>query len=159
MTAAKLEHEWSAETKLLALDIDDREALLRAMEDWCPPELRKLRAVLLQEHVGRVRDGLVWPALSDRADRGLPSPVWGRARPRPTARVERAALAGYLVRAPIGGAIRGRRARQTAGGWMASGGPVRRRFAVFRSGGGTRVDDAASGSLARRACERLPQKW
>ena len=39
MTAAKLEHAWSAETKLLALDIDDREALLRAMEDWCPPEL------------------------------------------------------------------------------------------------------------------------
>ncbi len=37
--AAKLEHAWSAETKVLALDIDDREALLRAMEDWCPPEL------------------------------------------------------------------------------------------------------------------------
>lgn len=141
VTVAKPEHGSSAETKVLALDIDDEETLLRAMEDWCPPELRKLRAV------------------SDRADRGLPSPVWGRARPRPTARVERAALAGYLVRAPIGGAIRGRRARQTAGGWMASGGPVRRRFAVFRSGGGTRVDDAASGSLARRACERLPQKW
>ena len=49
----------SPSRKLLALDIDDREALLRAMEDWCPPELRKLRAVLLQEHVGRVRDGLV----------------------------------------------------------------------------------------------------
>ena len=59
MTAAKLEHAWSAETKLLALDIDDREALLRAMEDWCPLELGELRAVLLQEHVGRVRDGLV----------------------------------------------------------------------------------------------------
>ena len=59
VTAAKLEHAWSAETKVLALDIDDREALLRAMEDWCPPELGELRAVLLQEHVGRVRDGLV----------------------------------------------------------------------------------------------------
>ena len=53
------EHAWSAETKVLALDIDDREALLRAMEDWCPPDLGELRAVLLQEHVGRVRDGLV----------------------------------------------------------------------------------------------------
>ena len=55
----KLEHAWSAETKVLALDIDDGEALLRAMEDWCPPELGELRAVLLREHVGRVRDGLV----------------------------------------------------------------------------------------------------
>lgn len=35
-TAAKLEHAWSAESMVLALDIDDREALLRAMEDWCP---------------------------------------------------------------------------------------------------------------------------
>lgn len=59
LTAAKLEHAWSAEAKVLALDIDDREALLRAMEDWCPPELGELHAVLLQEHVGRVRDGLV----------------------------------------------------------------------------------------------------
>jgi hypothetical protein len=48
-----------AETRVLALDIDDREALLRAMEDWCPPELAELRAVLLQEHGGPVRDGLV----------------------------------------------------------------------------------------------------
>ena len=39
VTAAKLEHAWSAETKVLALDIDDEETLLRAMEDWCPPQL------------------------------------------------------------------------------------------------------------------------
>ena len=44
---------------MLAFDIDDGEALLRAMENWCPPDLGELRAVLLQEHVGRVRDGLV----------------------------------------------------------------------------------------------------
>jgi hypothetical protein len=50
VTGAKLEHAWSAETKVLALDIDDREALLRAREDWCPTELGELRAVLLQEH-------------------------------------------------------------------------------------------------------------
>jgi len=50
------EHAWSAETKVLALDIDDREALLRAMEDWGPPELGELRAVLLQEHVSRQRE-------------------------------------------------------------------------------------------------------
>ena len=59
VTAARLEHAWSLETKVLALDVDDREALLRAMEDWCPPELAELRAVLIEEHVGRVRDGLV----------------------------------------------------------------------------------------------------
>ena len=39
MTVAKPEHGSSAETKVLALDIDDKETLLRAMEDWCPPQL------------------------------------------------------------------------------------------------------------------------
>ena len=34
VTGAKLEHAWSAETKVLAPDVDDREALLRVMEDW-----------------------------------------------------------------------------------------------------------------------------
>ena len=58
VAGAKLEHAWSAETKVLALDIDDREALLRALEDWGPPELGELRAVLLQEHVSRQRENL-----------------------------------------------------------------------------------------------------
>ena len=59
---------------MLALDVDDREALLRAMEDWCPPELAELRAVLIEEHVGRVRDGLALsqaPRLAGRAGRYL----------------------------------------------------------------------------------------
>ena len=44
------------ETRLLGLDIPQRETF-RMLDD--PPEgLTELRAVLLQEHVGRVRDGL-----------------------------------------------------------------------------------------------------
>jgi hypothetical protein len=41
----------------LSLDIPDREAILRALED-CPEELLELRATLLQEHVWRRRAGL-----------------------------------------------------------------------------------------------------
>jgi hypothetical protein len=41
----------------IGLSITDREAILSVLND--PPEfLLDLRAVLLQEHVGRVRDGL-----------------------------------------------------------------------------------------------------
>ena len=45
-------------TKVLALTIDERETIIRALDDP-PPGLEELRAVLLREHVGRVRDGLV----------------------------------------------------------------------------------------------------
>lgn len=41
-------------------DINDREAILRALED-CPDALAQLRAVLLTEHVGHQRDGLAEP--------------------------------------------------------------------------------------------------
>ena len=41
----------------ITLDITDREAILRALDDP-PAGLEELRAVLLQEHVGRGRDGL-----------------------------------------------------------------------------------------------------
>ena len=41
----------------LALDVADREAILRVLEDG-PAEFGELRAVLLQEHVWRKRDGL-----------------------------------------------------------------------------------------------------
>ena len=45
-------------TTVLALTIEDRERILRALDD--PPEgLAELRGVLLLEHEGRVRDGLV----------------------------------------------------------------------------------------------------
>ncbi len=45
-------------TKVLALTIPERETIIRALDD-APPRLEELRAVLLREHVGRVRDGLV----------------------------------------------------------------------------------------------------
>ena len=42
----------------MALTIPEREKIIRALDD-APPGLEELRAVLLREHVGRVRDGLV----------------------------------------------------------------------------------------------------
>ena len=41
-------------TKVLALTIPERETIIRALDDP-PPGLEELRAVLLREHVGRVR--------------------------------------------------------------------------------------------------------
>ena len=45
-------------TDIVALTMVDRESILRALED-CPDGLGELRAVLLTEHEGRVRQGLV----------------------------------------------------------------------------------------------------
>jgi len=46
------------DTRILGLEIDEREAILAALEG--PPRgLEELRATLLHEHVGRQRDGLV----------------------------------------------------------------------------------------------------
>ena len=54
--AEKLEVAYDRETKVLALTIDDREAILRALDD--PPDtLAELRGVLLREHEWRVREG------------------------------------------------------------------------------------------------------
>ena len=50
-------------TKVLALTIPKREMMIRCARRptaW----LEELRAVLLREHVGRVRDGLVWSGSS-----------------------------------------------------------------------------------------------
>ena len=58
-TASKLERALANETRILALEIEDRELILRALED-CPDGLTELRATVLQEHVGRKRDGLGW---------------------------------------------------------------------------------------------------
>ena len=44
---------------MLALTIPERETIIRALDDP-PPGLEELRAVLLREHVDRVRDGLVY---------------------------------------------------------------------------------------------------
>jgi hypothetical protein len=56
--AEKLERAWDVESKVLALTIEDRERILRVLDD--PPEgLAELRGVLLREHEWRVREGLV----------------------------------------------------------------------------------------------------
>jgi hypothetical protein len=47
-----------AEQDLVPLSVEDREAILRVLEDP-PPALAELRGVLLAEHKGRVRDGLM----------------------------------------------------------------------------------------------------
>ena len=44
--------------EVLALTIPERETIIRALDD-APDGLEELRAVLLREHVGRIRDGLV----------------------------------------------------------------------------------------------------
>jgi len=56
--AVRLEGAWDAETKVLALTIEDRERILRALDDP-PAGLAELRGVLLLEHEWRVREGLV----------------------------------------------------------------------------------------------------
>ena len=58
LTAERLEDAYDLETNVLALEVAEREQLLRVLDD--PPKtLGELRGVLLQEHEGRVRDGLV----------------------------------------------------------------------------------------------------
>ena len=56
--AEKLVKGYVAQTRVLALTIEDREAILRALDD--PPDgLAELRGVLLREHERRMREGLV----------------------------------------------------------------------------------------------------
>jgi hypothetical protein len=55
--ADRLERAYGDRIRILALDIPERETIIRALEDP-PAGLEELRAVLLQEHVGRVHDGL-----------------------------------------------------------------------------------------------------
>jgi len=57
-TAERLEGAYDREARIVALEISDREAILRALEDP-PAGLEELRAVLLHEHVGRQREGLI----------------------------------------------------------------------------------------------------
>ena len=56
-TASKLDRALANETRVLALEIEDRELILRALED-CPDGLTELRGTLLREHVGRKQTGL-----------------------------------------------------------------------------------------------------
>jgi hypothetical protein len=54
-TAAKIEHAWATEATTLALETDDREALLRVLDD--KPDLTVLQSVLLQEHERKLGGG------------------------------------------------------------------------------------------------------
>ena len=58
-TRSVLEKALAFGTVVLALTIEDRERLLWALDDARTDALAELRAVLLQEHEGRVREGLV----------------------------------------------------------------------------------------------------
>jgi hypothetical protein len=57
-TASTLELALDSERAVVALSIEDRERILRALED-CPDGLAELRGVLLREHEWRLRKGLV----------------------------------------------------------------------------------------------------
>ena len=54
-TAAKLEGAWAQEDQTLALETDDREALLRVLDH--KPGLAVLQSVLLQEHERKLGGG------------------------------------------------------------------------------------------------------
>ena len=56
-TAEKLERAWRREVRVLGLEVTDREAILRVLDDG-PEGLAELRAVLLQELVWRRAEGL-----------------------------------------------------------------------------------------------------
>jgi hypothetical protein len=58
-TRGILEKALELGTLILALSIDDRERILRALDDPSTDALAELRGVLLREHEWRVRDGLV----------------------------------------------------------------------------------------------------
>jgi hypothetical protein len=58
-TRSMLEKALALGTVVLALTIEDRERILWALDDARTDALAELRGVLLKEHEGRVRDGLV----------------------------------------------------------------------------------------------------
>ena len=58
-TRSMLEKALAFGTVVLALTIADRERLLWALDDARTDALAELRTVLLKEHEGRVREGLV----------------------------------------------------------------------------------------------------
>ena len=53
--AERLETAYGNGARILALEIQERESIVRALEDPPTKALVELRAVLLQEHVARVR--------------------------------------------------------------------------------------------------------
>jgi hypothetical protein len=58
-TRGVLEKALGFGTVVVALTIEDRERILRVLDDARTDALAELRGVLLREHEGRVREGLV----------------------------------------------------------------------------------------------------
>ena len=56
-TCTRLHRALGYGSRLLALEIHEREQILRALEE-CPEQLADLRATLLAEHIGRQAIGL-----------------------------------------------------------------------------------------------------
>ena len=56
--AERLESAYGRQVRVFALDIPEREAMIWALDDPPTKALAELRAVLLEEHAGRKRDGL-----------------------------------------------------------------------------------------------------
>jgi len=57
-TRSLLEKSFASEAGVVALTIEDRERILWALDDVRTDALAQLRAVLLQEHQWRQREGL-----------------------------------------------------------------------------------------------------
>jgi hypothetical protein len=58
-TRSFLEKSLALDSEVVALTVEDRERILWALDDVRTDALAELRAVLLQEHEWRVREGLV----------------------------------------------------------------------------------------------------
>jgi len=85
---------YDRETRVLALTIDDREAILRALDDP-PDELAEFRGVLLREHEWRLRER------GSRKEALAQSSVWGVVEWRRRADIS-ARMAVYLLHDPTG---------------------------------------------------------
>ena len=57
-TRSLLEKSFAMEAEIVALTIEDRDRILWALDDVRTDALTELRAVLLQEHEWRAREGL-----------------------------------------------------------------------------------------------------
>ena len=82
-TAARLESGYEHQAKLLALSVEERDEILGVLVD-CPDGLGELRAVLLQQHEWRRREGIDaarLPAESHRASSRRPRRATPRRRP------------------------------------------------------------------------------
>jgi hypothetical protein len=126
--AEKLEDAHRREVRILALEIAEREAILRALEECPDGSLAELRATILRDVTWFRQQGLAY-----RLDGSL-DPSCGEHRPRPMAGVARAASPN--TDGAEGPRIAGPQGPPDSRGTLVSGGPVRRRFAVFRPGEG-----------------------